>query len=37
MGVTKEFDIVSAFDICVDFLMDLGDTMPEFGQKEKLV
>jgi len=33
----KEFDVVSAFDICVDFLMDLGDTVPEFGQKEKLV
>ena len=33
----KEFDVVTAFDICVDFLMDLGDTEPEFGQKEKLV
>jgi len=31
------FDVVTAFDICVDFIMDLGDTEPEFGQKEKLV
>ena len=33
----KEFDVITAFDICVDFLMDLGSTEPEFGQKEKLV
>ena len=32
-----KFDVVTAFDICVDFLMDLGSTVPEFGQKEKLV
>ena len=31
------FDVITAFDICVDFLMDLGTTEPEFGQKEKLV
>jgi len=31
------FDVITAFDICVDFLMDLGNTEPEFGQKEKLV
>ena len=33
----KKYDVVTAFDICVDFLMDLGATEPEFGQKEKLV
>ena len=33
----KEYDIVTPFDICVDFLMDLGGVIPEFGQKEKLV
>ena len=33
----SKFDVVTAFDICVDFLMDLGKIEPEFGQKEKLV
>lgn len=33
----KEFDVITAFDICLDFLVDLGGTIPEFGQKEKLV
>jgi len=33
----KKFDVITAFDMCVDFLMDLGTTEPEFGQKEKLV
>ena len=33
----KEYDIITPFDVCVDFLVDLGDTIPEFGQKEKLV
>ena len=33
----KKYDVITAFDICVDFLMDLGTTIPEFGQKEKLV
>ena len=33
----KKFDVITAFDICVDFLMNLGETIPEFGQKEKLV
>jgi len=32
-----KYDVITAFDICVDFLMDLGSTIPEFGQKEKLV
>ena len=31
------YDVLTAFDICVDFLIDLGTTVPEFGQKEKLV
>lgn len=35
--MTKKYDVVTAFDMCVDFLMDLGETEPEFGQKEKLV
>ena len=33
----KQYDVITPFDICVDFLMDLGTTEPEFGQKEKLV
>jgi len=33
----KKFDVATAFDICVDFLLDLGNTIPEFGQKEKLI
>ena len=33
----KKYDVITAFDMCVDFLMDLGITEPEFGQKEKLV
>ena len=33
----RAFDIITAFDICVDFLMDLGTIEPEFGQKEKLI
>ncbi|MCL2360232.1 MAG: carbohydrate kinase family protein [Defluviitaleaceae bacterium] len=33
----KKYDVLTAFDICVDFLMDLGTIEPEFGQKEKLV
>ncbi|MCL2421810.1 MAG: carbohydrate kinase family protein [Defluviitaleaceae bacterium] len=37
MTADKQFDVITAFDICVDFLMDLGDAEPEFGQKEKLV
>jgi len=37
MAAKKKFDVITAFDICVDFLMDLGDVEPEFGHKEKLV
>lgn len=33
----KKYDIVTALDLCVDFLIDLGNTDPQFGQKEKLV
>lgn len=33
----KKYDIVTALDLCVDFLADCGTTIPEFGQKEKLV
>ena len=33
----KKYDVVTALDICVDFLLDLGTTIPEFGQKEKLI
>jgi len=33
----RKYDVATAFDICVDFLIDLGSTMPEFGQKEKLI
>lgn len=33
----KKYDVLTAFDLCVDFLIDLGQNNPEFGQKEKLV
>src|SRR5690554_682105 len=33
----KKYDIVTALDICVDFLIQLGDVEPKFGQKEQLV
>ena len=32
-----KYDILTVFDICADLVMDLGDTVPEFGQKEKYV
>jgi sugar/nucleoside kinase (ribokinase family) len=35
--VNKKFDVVLALDLCVDFLIALGSTLPEFGQKEKLI
>ena len=33
----KKYDILTIFDTCVDLIVDLGDTIPEFDQKEKLV
>lgn len=36
-GKTKKFDVLTVFDSCVDLIVDLGDTVPEFDQKEKLV
>ena len=33
----KKYDVLTAFDLSVDFLVDLGESVPEFGQKEKLV
>ncbi|HHY82255.1 MAG TPA: sugar kinase [Clostridiales bacterium] len=33
----KKFDIVTALDICVDFLLHLGEVNPEFGQKEQII
>jgi len=33
----KKYDILTVFDICADLVVDLGDTVPEFGQKEKYV
>jgi len=35
--LAKEFDVITALDICADLLVECGDTEPEFGQKEKLV
>ena len=32
-----KYDILTIFDICADLAVDLGDTIPEFGQKEKYV
>lgn len=33
----KKYDIVTAMDLCVDFLVQCGNAVPEFGQKEKLI
>lgn len=33
----KPYDLLTALDLCVDFLLPLGQTVPEFGQKEKLI
>lgn len=35
--MSKKYDIVTAMDLCVDFLVQLGNVVPEFGQKEQLV
>ena len=32
-----KYDIFTVLDICADLVVDLGDTVPEFGQKEKYV
>ncbi len=32
----KKFDVLTIFDACVDLIVELGDTVPEFDQKEKL-
>ena len=32
-----KYDILTVFDICADLVMDLGDTVPEFDQKEKYI
>jgi len=37
MSGEKKYDILTVFDTCVDFLVDCGDVVPEFGQKEKLI
>ena len=33
----RKYDVLTIFDICADLVVDLGDTVPEFGQKEKYV
>jgi sugar/nucleoside kinase (ribokinase family) len=33
----KKYDILTIFDICADLVVDLGDILPEFGQKEQYV
>lgn len=33
----KMYDVITAMDLCVDFLVDLGKTVPEFGQKEQII
>lgn len=31
------FDVITIFDTCVDLVLNLGDTVPEFDQKEKFI
>lgn len=33
----KKYEVLTVFDTCVDLIVDLGETIPEFDQKEKLV
>ena len=33
----KRYDILTYFDTCVDIVADMGDCVPEFGQKEQLI
>lgn len=35
--MAKEYDIITALDMCVDFLVHLGGVIPEFGQKEQII
>ncbi|MCL2815141.1 MAG: sugar kinase [Oscillospiraceae bacterium] len=32
-----KYDVVTVLDTCADLVVDLGDAVPEFGQKEKYV
>lgn len=33
----KQFDVVTALDVCMDLLVNLGTRIPQFGQKEQMV
>lgn len=33
----REYDVLTFLDTCADLIVDLGETVPEFDQKEKLV
>ncbi|HEY5586383.1 MAG TPA: carbohydrate kinase family protein [Ruminiclostridium sp.] len=33
----RKYDVITALDICVDFIVQCGNIEPEFGQKEKLI
>lgn len=33
----KRYDVITAMDLCVDLIIQLGEVLPEFGQKEQLV
>ena len=35
--MNKGYDVITAMDLCVDLMMQLGAVLPEFGQKEQLV
>jgi sugar/nucleoside kinase (ribokinase family) len=37
VNTVKNYDIAAALDICVDFLIQLGGVIPEFGQKEQII
>lgn len=33
----KKYDVITAMDLCIDFLVSMGKTVPEFGQKELMI
>jgi sugar/nucleoside kinase (ribokinase family) len=37
VGPSKKYDIVTPFDLCVDYIVDCGDILPDFNQKEQLI
>lgn len=35
--MAADFDVITIGDMCVDLIVDMGETMPRFGQVEQWV